>query len=86
MELDNIGIVELAAILGTCLIALATYIFIKDKSISDEFKAVRHELMELNNGCVKREELHTLLTAMRQDISEIRQTIMSVFDKTFKKQ
>lgn len=81
MELNSFGVVELAAIVGTCLVALATFIFIKDKSVNDEFKAIRNELMTLNNACVKREELHTMLTTIRSDVSEIRATLFTWFDK-----
>ena len=92
MELSSIGIVELAAIVGTCVAALATLVFMKDKSMRDELAEQRRwtqgEIMSLSNACVKREELHARLTAMennvghvRSDLVEIRSILHSRLDK-----
>ena len=74
--MSGLGIVELTAIVGTCLIAVATFVFLKDKSLRDEVSELKRwthdEMMALSNACVKREELHAILTAMRHDITEIR--------------
>ena len=96
MELNSIGIVELAAIVGTCVAALATLVFMKDKSMRDELAEQRRwtqtEIMALSNACVKREELNSRLTTMeanighvRDDMVEIRSILHRKFDKDGKK-
>ena len=85
MELSSIGIVELAAIVGTCVAALATLVFMKDKSIRDELAEQRrwtqNEIMALSNTCIKREELQVTLANLRHDITEIRSMLFGRFDK-----
>ena len=83
--MSGLSIVELVAIVGTCLIAVATFVFLKDKSLRDEVSELKRwthdEMMALSNACVKREELHNILTSMRHDITEIRSWLASRIDK-----
>lgn len=72
----DIGYVEAIFIAVTALIALGSYVFIRDKNFNDRLadlnRWVHDEIIKLSNSCARRDDIKDMIAPIRHDMAELR--------------